>query len=83
MISIDSIQLTTAARYPDKDSAPESVKVEGAHAEGRWYGEGSLGVPFTEQLTQTEQNLLSELLQSVIARVAKQKEEEDAAAPVV
>jgi hypothetical protein len=83
VISIDSIQLTNAAHYQDKDSAPDSVKVEAAHAEGRWYGEGSLGVPFTEKLTQTERNLLSELLQSVAARVAKQKEQEDAAAPVV
>ena len=83
MISIDSIQLTTATRFPDKDSAPENVKIEAAHAEGRWYGEGSMGVPFTEELTRTELNLLTELLTSVAARLAEKKAKEDEAAPVV
>ena len=80
MISVESITLANTTRFPDKDSAPESVKVDSAQVEGRWYGEGSLGVPFTEQLTQTELNLLTELLQTVTARVAGQKARENEAA---
>jgi len=80
MISFDSISLGTTASFADKDKAPEDVKIDSAQAEGRWYGGGSLGVPFTESLTQTELNLLTELLQTVAARVATQKAREDAEA---
>lgn len=83
MISINSIQLTTTASFPDKDSAPEAVKIDTAHVEGRWYGGGSMGVSFTEELTRTELNLLTELLTSVAARVAEKKTQEDEAAPVM
>jgi hypothetical protein len=83
MISLDSIQLSNTASFPDKDSAPTDIKLEAAHVEGKWYGGGSLGVPFTEALTRTELNLLTELLTTIAARVAAQKEREDAEAPVV
>lgn len=83
MISIDSIQLSNAASFPDKESAPTDIQLESAHVEGKWYGDGSLGISFTEALTRAEMNLLQELLSTVSVRVAEQKAKEDLEAPVL
>lgn len=83
MIAFSSITLGTTAHFASKESAPDSVKLDSAVVEGKWYGEGSLGVPFTEVLTQTEKNLLTELLTTVAARVAEQKARENDAAALV
>jgi hypothetical protein len=83
MIALEAVRLETATRFPDTESAPEGFKIEGAIIEGRWYGEGSLGVPFTEELNEEESGELTNLLARVSARVAEKKRREDAAAVLV
>jgi hypothetical protein len=85
MISVESIQCAVKVSFEKETEASEAVAKgilqTGAQVEGKWYGEGSMGIPFTEDLTKTEMNLLSELLTTVAARVAGKKEQENLAAP--
>lgn len=87
MLSIKSIQCGVTASFQRETAEAEpqiqSVKLNAAQVEGEWYGEGSMGIPFTEELTQTELNLLTELLTTVSARVAKKKQGEDKSAAMV
>lgn len=84
MVKIESIQCAVTASFqknsPEAEPVIQEVRQTAAQVEGQWYGEGSMGIPFTEDLTQTELNLLNELLTTVAARVAKKKSEENARA---
>jgi hypothetical protein len=87
MIKIQSLQCAATATFtkesPESEPQIQEVKQTAAQVEGQWYGDGAMGIPFTEELTQTEHNLLNELLTTVAARVAKKKQEENARAPRV
>jgi hypothetical protein len=87
MVKIESIQCAVTATFtkdsPEAEPVIQGVTQTAAQVEGQWYGEGSLGIPFTEDLTQTELNLLHELLTTVAARVAKKKQAENARAALV
>lgn len=84
MIKIQSIECAASATFtketPESEPQLQEVKQTAAQVEGQWYGDGAMGIPFTEELTQTEHNLLNELLTTVAARVAKKKSEENARA---
>lgn len=85
MIAIHAIQCSVTASFEQHGEKAhiEKVEVKAAQADGRWYGEGSMGVPFTEEFTQTELNLLHELLMSVASRIYLKKSEENLTAPLV
>lgn len=87
MIKIQAIQCAVTATFtkesPEAEPQIQEVKQTAAQAEGEWYGDGAMGIPFTEDLTQTELNLLNELLTTVAARVAGKKRDENARAAMV
>jgi hypothetical protein len=87
MISVDSIQCHVTASFlksqGEDDANIQDIKLDGAQAEGRWFGDGTLGIPFTEELTRTELNLLNELMLQVARRIYLKKTEENMTAPLV
>ncbi len=85
MISINTLQCNVTAKFEQHgdESHIQGIELTAAQAEGRWHGIGTLGIPFTEELTRTELNLLNELLMMVASRIYLKKTEENMAAPRV
>ncbi|HEX7313290.1 MAG TPA: hypothetical protein VF297_05190 [Pyrinomonadaceae bacterium] len=87
MLKVTAIQCAVTATFqretPEAEPVLQSVTQTAAQVEGQWYGDGAMGIPFTEDLTQTELHLLNELLTTVAARVAKKKQDENARAAMV